>query len=98
MFNQVDEAVKTERLAILQDLLNQQQVAFNESQIGRTLPVLFEKAGRKEGQLHGRSPYLQSVHVDGPDHLIGRIADVRIEAASRNALTGQLVDGERSAA
>ena len=98
MFNQVDEAVKTERLAVLQDLLNRQQVAFNESQIGRTLPVLFEKAGRLEGQLHGRSPYLQSVHVDAPAELLGKIADVEIEAASRNALTGRLVGGERSAA
>jgi tRNA-2-methylthio-N6-dimethylallyladenosine synthase len=98
MFNQVDETVKGERLAVLQDLLNAQQVAFNESQIGRTLPVLFEKAGRKDGQLHGRSPYLQSVHVDGPAELIGQIADVTIEAATRNALTGRLVTGERSAA
>jgi tRNA-2-methylthio-N6-dimethylallyladenosine synthase len=98
MFNQVDETVKGERLAVLQDLLNAQQVAFNESQIGRTLPVLFEKAGRKDGQLHGRSPYLQSVHVDGPAELIGQIADVTIEAATRNALTCRLVTGERSAA
>ena len=98
MFNQFDEAVKGERLAVLQDLLSAQQVAFNESQIGRTLPVLFEKAGRKDGQLHGRSPYLQSVHVDGPAELIGQVADVTIEAATRNALTGRLVTGERSAA
>ena len=99
MVGQVDEAVKAERLAVLQDLLNAQQVAFNESQIGRTLPVLFERAGRGEGQLHGRSPYLQAVHVDAPAELIGRIGEVMIEAASRNALTGRLAaGGERSAA
>ena len=55
-------------------------------------------AERLEGQLHGRSPYLQSVHVDAPAELLGKIADVEIEAASRNALTGRLVGGERSAA
>ncbi|MHA6287829.1 tRNA (N6-isopentenyl adenosine(37)-C2)-methylthiotransferase MiaB [Maricaulis sp. CAU 1757] len=98
MFNQVDEAVKDERLQRLQALLNSQQVAFNESMIGRTLPVLFEKPGRLDGQLHGRSPYLQSVHVDGPAELIGQIAEVRIETASRNALSGQLAGGARSAA
>jgi len=98
MVQQIDEAVKGERLAALQDLLNDQQIAFNESQIGRTLPVLFEKPGRQDGQLHGRSPYLQAVHVDGPVELIGQIGQVRIERASRNALAGRLVSGERSAA
>ncbi|MEA1940844.1 MAG: tRNA (N6-isopentenyl adenosine(37)-C2)-methylthiotransferase MiaB [Pseudomonadota bacterium] len=97
MVQQVDEAVKAERLAVLQDLLNDQQVAFNESQIGRTLPVLFEKPGRQDGQLHGRSPYLQAVHVDGPADMIGQIGQVTIERASRNALAGRLVGGERSA-
>jgi tRNA-2-methylthio-N6-dimethylallyladenosine synthase len=98
MFNQVDEAVKSERLAALQQLLDAQQIAFNESMIGKTLPVLFEKAGRLEGQLHGRSPYLQSVHVDAPAELLGQIAEVKIESASRNALSGQLVGAKRSAA
>jgi tRNA-2-methylthio-N6-dimethylallyladenosine synthase len=98
MVQQVDEAVKGERLAVLQDLLNDQQIAFNESQIGRTLPVLFEKPGRQDGQLHGRSPYLQAVHVDGPAEMIGQIGQVTIERASRNALAGRLVGGERSAA
>jgi tRNA-2-methylthio-N6-dimethylallyladenosine synthase len=98
MFNQIDEAVKGERLAVLQDLLNAQQVAFNESQIGRTLPVLFEKPGRQDGQLHGRSPYLQAVHVEAPAEMIGHIGQVVIERASRNALAGRLAGGERSAA
>lgn len=98
MFNQVDEAVKSERLAVLQDLLDSQQTAFNERQIGRTLPVLFEKPGRRPGQLHGRSPYLQAVHVDAPADLIGQIGEVVIERATRNALSGRLPDGKRSAA
>jgi tRNA-2-methylthio-N6-dimethylallyladenosine synthase len=97
MAGQVDEAVKTERLARLQDLLNTQQIEFNRSMIGKTLPVLFEKAGRNEGQLSGRSPYLQAVHCDGPASLIGQIAEVEILDASRNALSGRLVT-EQSAA
>ncbi|WP_417490068.1 tRNA (N6-isopentenyl adenosine(37)-C2)-methylthiotransferase MiaB [Maricaulis sp.] len=98
MPNQIDETVKTTRLHALQAQLDEQQTDFNRSQIGRTLPVLFEKAGRLPGQLHGRSPYLQSVHVDGPAELIGRIGQVEIEAASRNSLSGRLVGTERDVA
>src|SRR5262249_39778070 len=61
--DQVSEAVKTERLAVLQDLLREQQRAFNAASVGRVLPVLLEKPGRHPGQLIGRSPYLQSVHA-----------------------------------
>ena len=61
-----------------------------EGVVGRTLPVLFEKPGRHPGQAVGRSPYLQGVHADGAEHLIGRIVPVRIEAAGRNSLTGAL--------
>ncbi len=89
---QVPEAVKGERLERLQALLGAQQVAFNEAQIGRTLPVLFEKPGRTPGQLHGRSPYLQAVHVDGPADLIGTIAPVRISKATRNSLSGTVAE------
>ena len=63
--DQVPEPVKTERLAELQALLQQQQRAFNAACVGQVLPVLFEKPGRHEGQLVGRSPYLQAVHADG---------------------------------
>lgn len=88
---QVDEAVKDERLARLNALIESQQKAFNVAQEGRVLPVLFEKPGRHPGQLSGRSPYLQAVHCDGPSELIGRIAPVRIDAAARMSLSGTLV-------
>jgi tRNA-2-methylthio-N6-dimethylallyladenosine synthase len=88
---QVDEAVKDERLARLNALLMAQQRAFNQSQVDRTLPVLFERPGRHAGQILGRSPYLQAVHVDGPASLIGQIAPVAIGKAQMNSLTGDLV-------
>ena len=91
MAGQVDEAVKDERLARLQALITQQQIAFNASQIGRTLPVLFERPGRHPGQILGRSPYLQAVHTDGPQSLIGQIAPVRITGSAMNSITGDLV-------
>ncbi|WP_421933660.1 tRNA (N6-isopentenyl adenosine(37)-C2)-methylthiotransferase MiaB [Phenylobacterium sp.] len=87
---QLAEEVKDERLARLNALLDDQQKAFNASQVGATLPVLFERAGRHPGQLSGRSPYLQAVHVAGPDHLIGQIVPVRIEGAAKMSLAGAL--------
>jgi tRNA-2-methylthio-N6-dimethylallyladenosine synthase len=83
--------VKDERLARLQALLVEQQQAFNEGQVGRTVDVLFEKPGRNPGQIIGRSPYLQSVHIEAPQSLIGQIAPVRIDAAGRNSLAGSAV-------
>ena len=90
MPGQLSEAVKAARLADLQALLDAQQAAFNAAQAGRTLPVLFEKPGRHAGQLIGRSPYLQAVHADAPDRLIGQIVPVKIESAARNSLAGAL--------
>jgi tRNA-2-methylthio-N6-dimethylallyladenosine synthase len=90
MAGQVDEAVKDERLQRLQALISRQQLAFNAAQVGRTLPVLFERPGRHAGQILGRSPYLQAVHADGPDSLIGKIAPVRITGAAMNSITGDL--------
>jgi tRNA-2-methylthio-N6-dimethylallyladenosine synthase len=91
MPGQVEETVKDERLARLQALLSEQQRAFNAEQVGRTLPVLFDKPGRHPGQVLGRSPYLQAVHAEGPETLIGRIVPAKITASSMNSLTGDLV-------
>jgi tRNA-2-methylthio-N6-dimethylallyladenosine synthase len=86
----VEETVKDERLAGLQQLLRAQQDSFNRRQVDATLPVLFQDAGRFDGQVVGRSPYLQPVHVLGPRALIGRIAPVRIVEALTNSLRGEL--------
>ena len=90
MPGQIAEEVKDERLARLNALIDEQQRAFNAAQVGKVLPVLFEKKGRHPGQLNGRSPYLQAVHAEGPDHLIGQIVPVRIEAAAKMSLGGVL--------
>ncbi|HEX5377126.1 MAG TPA: tRNA (N6-isopentenyl adenosine(37)-C2)-methylthiotransferase MiaB [Phenylobacterium sp.] len=87
---QVAEEVKDERLARLNALIDEQQRAFNAAQVGKVLPVLFEKPGRHPGQLSGRSPYLQAVHCEGPDRLIGQIVPVRIETAHKMSLAGVL--------
>jgi len=89
--DQVPEAVKEERLGRLQELLSLQQRTFNGGCVGRTLPVLFEKDGRYEGQVVGRSPYLQPVHIAADHSLVGSLVDVEIEAAMANSLSGRLV-------
>ena len=93
MGEQVDPEVARERLHRLIELLTEQQTAFNAAQSGRTLNILFDRKGR-HGHRHqavGRSPYLQSVHVDDADHLIGQIVPVEILAGQQNSLTGRLV-------
>jgi tRNA-2-methylthio-N6-dimethylallyladenosine synthase len=89
--NQIDEQTKSVRLLILQRLLEDQRQAFNRSAVGRVMPVLFEKLGRHDGQVIGRSPYLQSVYAYGDAALIGRIADVEIVGLGPNSLQGRVV-------
>jgi tRNA-2-methylthio-N6-dimethylallyladenosine synthase len=91
MHGQVSEEVKDARLQALQSLLRDQQTAFNQSQVGRVIPVLVTGKGRNPGQLHGRSPYLQAVHFEGDAPLMNAMVDVKIVAASLNSLTGELV-------
>src|ERR1700733_9173275 len=74
MSGQVDEATKARRLAALQDRIEDQRQAFNRASVGQRLEVLFEKPGRREGQLIGRSPTMQSVFAEGPQSLIGELA------------------------
>lgn len=93
MDDAVPETVKTERLSALQQLLDAQQEAFNRSCVGRRLPVLIEKHGRHPGQLVGRSPYLQPVHVDGDASLIGRIVDCDIDDLRSYSLFGRIASG-----
>ena len=95
--NQVSETVKAARLQELQALLREQQVAFNRVTEGLILPVLFTGVGRKPGQLSGRSPYLQPVHLDGPISLIGQVHPVRIVNGNPNSLSATL-ETEQSAA
>lgn len=91
---QVEEAVKSERLAMLQNLLNEQQLSFNLSKIGTRMSVLLERKGRMPGQLIGRSPYMQSVHLEAPARLLGTIAEVEVVDAKANSVEAQIITGE----
>jgi tRNA-2-methylthio-N6-dimethylallyladenosine synthase len=90
--DQVPEPVKEQRLAVLQEMLQEQQIAFNASKVGQMFPVLFERPGRHADQLIGRSPYNQAVHVAAPGELLGTLANVRIDSSLAHSLGGVLTD------
>ena len=94
---QVPEAEKDRRLQALQALLREQQAAFNASCVGQTMPVLFTGTGRHLGQIAGRSPYLQPVHVTGAAELIGTQQHVTITATHPNSLAGTISQERRRA-
>ncbi|MEL6465118.1 MAG: tRNA (N6-isopentenyl adenosine(37)-C2)-methylthiotransferase MiaB [Pseudomonadota bacterium] len=88
---QVEPAVADDRLQRLQSLITKQQRAIQQSMVGRTVHVLFEKPGRRPGQMGGKSEYLHAVHVDDAPVQIGDIAKVRIVGSAANSLAGVLV-------
>jgi tRNA-2-methylthio-N6-dimethylallyladenosine synthase len=87
---QVPEEMKAERLHRLQAAINRQRAAFNAACQGRTLDVLLDKPGKREGQLVGRSPYLQPVQIMAPASRVGEIVAVRITEIGSNSLFGTL--------
>ena len=91
--DQVPEEIKAERLERLQALLLKQQQEFAESCVGKTIDLLLEKPGRMEGQLIGRSPWLQSVNVDAKASQIGDIIKVRITGTGTNSLFAEFAEG-----
>ena len=87
----VDSQVASARLAALQDLLNAQQRRLQDAMVGRELGVLFEKPGRRPGQMVGKSDYLHAVHVTAEGLAPGDLRRVKITASHPNSLTGELV-------
>ena len=89
MENQVEEKVKKERLQILQDLLFDYQTKFNQSCVGKVMPVLFDQKGRHKGQLIGRTPYMQNLHISTKDDNMNKIVPVEVTEATTNSLSGK---------
>jgi tRNA-2-methylthio-N6-dimethylallyladenosine synthase len=84
----VPEPMKDQRLYELQAVLQTQQMNFNRATVGMTLPVLFDRKGQKDGQLLGKTPWMQSVYVEAPERLFGQTVPVTITAAQQNGLSG----------
>jgi len=94
---QVAEAEKDRRLQALQAQLRTYTEKFNAGCVGLTVPVLITGPGRHPGQIAGRSPWLQPVHLSGPMSLAGQVVPVRIKAAHTNSLSGEFLQ-ERATA
>jgi tRNA-2-methylthio-N6-dimethylallyladenosine synthase len=92
MDDQVPQEVKSDRLQRLQAVITRNQRSFNAGFVGRTIDVLLEKPGRLPGQVVGRSPYLQAVHVMAPAKLIGSARRVTVTEIGSNSLFGTLAD------
>ncbi|MDE1151109.1 MAG: tRNA (N6-isopentenyl adenosine(37)-C2)-methylthiotransferase MiaB [Micavibrio sp.] len=91
MGGMIPEHTKDARLQELQALLFAQQLSFNQTFTGKTVPVLFDRKGDRDGQLMGKSPWMQSVYVIAPQRLLGEITDVNIEKAFQNGMSGSIV-------
>ena len=89
---QVDDAVASQRLYELQALITDQQRAIQDAMVGQEVGVLFEKPGRLDGQMVGKSDHLHAVHVQAPDVQKGDLRRVRITESGPNSLGGELVD------
>jgi tRNA-2-methylthio-N6-dimethylallyladenosine synthase len=89
MDEQIATGVMEERLRRLHDRINAHQIAFNEASVGRDTEVLIERKGRHDGQMIGRSPWLQSVHVE-TDAVPGDVIDVTILSAGPNSVAGAI--------
>ncbi|CAN5668605.1 tRNA (N6-isopentenyl adenosine(37)-C2)-methylthiotransferase MiaB [soil metagenome] len=87
MADQVAPEVMDERLQRLQAAINRDQEAFNRASVGRRCDILLERKGKLPGQLIGKSPWLQSVHLVS-DGAIGDMVEVEIEAAWPNSVSG----------
>ncbi|MGH1356099.1 MAG: tRNA (N6-isopentenyl adenosine(37)-C2)-methylthiotransferase MiaB [Thalassovita sp.] len=90
---QVDDAEASDRLKRLQALITDQQRAVQDSMVGREVQVLFEKPGRLEGQMMGKSEYLHAVHVANAQTQRGDLAKVRIVSSGPNSLAGEIIQG-----
>ena len=86
---QVEAQVKADRLAALQQLLDAQQMAFNKTCEGQQMAVLIDKMGGRDGQVTGRSPFMQSVYLAGDHTQLGKMVTVTVKEARQNSLFAQ---------
>lgn len=92
---QIPDEVKSERLQQLQAVLNEHQFDFNKACVGQKMRMLIERKGRHENQLSGRSPYMQSVTMEGNERLIGQIVDVVVESGHANGIRARILTDEQ---
>jgi len=89
--NQVPQAAKRARLATLQARLDAQALAISRRMVGTIQRILVEgPARRNPEELAGRTSSNVMVNFRGPQHLIGRMTDIRITTAMSHSLRGEM--------
>ena len=88
---EIDEAILNERLKITQDLLNEQQIEYNNQFVKKTVQVLIDGAGKHTGQIKGKSQFNQSVALQGEKEIIGQIIPVQIKEVLTHSLLGEKI-------
>lgn len=91
MAERIAPEIMDERLQRLQALLGAQQLAFNRAVIGRQCEILLERKGKYPGQLIGKSPWLQSAHIDALGINIGDMLRIDITQAGHSSITGDVL-------
>ena len=90
--DQVSEEVKTARLHELQDLIKKQQKKVQDKMVDKNVLVLFERKGRFDNQLVGKSEYLHAVNVTDPTISVGDLKQVHITKSNANSLSGAVLN------
>ena len=88
---EIDEEILNERLKIIQDLLNEQQIEYNNQFIKKTVQVLVDGTGNRTGQIKGKSQFNQSVALQGEKETIGQIIPVQIKEVLTHSLLGEKI-------
>ena len=88
---EIDEEILNERLKITQDLLNEQQIEYNNQFVKKTVQVLIDGAGNRSGQIKGKSQFNQSVALQGEKETIGQIIPVQIKEVLTHSLLGEKI-------
>ena len=88
---EIDEEILNERLKIIQDLLNEQQIEYNNQFVKKTVQVLIDGAGNRSGQIKGKSQFNQSVALQGEKETIGQIIPVQIKEVLTHSLLGEKI-------
>jgi tRNA-2-methylthio-N6-dimethylallyladenosine synthase len=86
---EINKDILDERLAITQELLDEQQMEYNRNFITKTVKVLIDGAGKHEGQIKGKSEFNQSVALEGEENHIGQIISVQIKDVKMHSLIGE---------
>ena len=90
MQNQIHEKIKSQRLQQLQALLAEQKFEFNKQHVDQVLPVLFDRKNPKTGQMQGKTPYNQTMNLEAPEKIHGKILPVMVKSAHPNSLSGEI--------